>query len=424
MLILRINEIKKILVERSENMSNSFGSRLKNAWNVFTNQNDINHIGPHQSYTSPQNNRIASVTNERTIMASIINRITMDVCTSTIKQVYTDSEGRYLRDCACNLNRIFNVEANIDQSGYNFMQDIVASMLSEGCIAVVPIDGELKTTNDGFIQFTSMRSGKIIEWYADTIKVDLYNELTGKREQVLVKKRMAAIIENPFYSVMNAPNSTLTRLISKLALLDKQDSSNFSGKMNMIVQLPYAIKSQARKIEAEQRLGSIQQQLNDSTYGIAYMDATEKIIQLNRPLDNNLVVQIQYLTDMLYNHIGMTQSIIDGTANESTMLNYTNRVINTILDTIVSELSRKYISETARTQGQTVMYFRDPFKTMPVSAIAESGDKLTRNEILSSNEIRQKIGMKPSKDPRADQLINKNISAEAPSINKTDEPPE
>ena len=385
-------------------------NRIRNAWNAFSNQNGYNSaLGPSYSY-QPNKNRFYSITNERTIINSVINKIAIDAASVIIKQVYVDKEGRYLKDCECSLNRIFNVEANIDQSSYNFILDVISSMLTEGCIAVVPIDGELRTTENGFVSISSMRVGKITEWHSDTIKVDLYNEETSKHEEVYVKKRLAAILENPFYSVMNAPNSTMKRLVNKLAMLDSLDEQTCSGKLNIIIQLPYSIKNEIRKKQAEQRRLEVEDQLVNSKYGIAYTDSTEKIIQLNRPLDNNLMSQIEYLTNMMYSHLGFTPEILNGTADESTMLNYYNRIVNPILDAVVSEFDRTYITETGRTQGQKICYFRDPFKTMSVADIAESSDKLTRNEIMSSNEVRQKIGMKPSDDPRADELINKNIS--------------
>ena len=391
-------------------MGISFGDRCKQAWNAFNNQNDLKaYSGQSSRYTGM---RTTSYVNEKTIITSVINKISLDVSEAIIKQVCVDSEGRYLKDYDCSINKIFNVEANIDQSGYSFKLDLVTSLLTEGCVAAIPISGNLKDNENGFNYIDSMRIGKIIEWYPDCIKVNVYNETTGQREDVVVKKRLAAIIENPLYAVMNAQNSTAQRLVKKLSMLDKVDELNCSGKFNMIIQVPYAVKNAFKERMAKERLDDLEDQLNNSTYGIAYIDSTEKVIQLNRPLDNSLMNQIEYLTKMLYSHLGFTQSIIDGTADEATMLNYTNRTINPILDAIVSEFDRTYITQTARTQGQKILYFRDPFKSMSVKAIAESADKLTRNEIMTGNEVRQKIGMKPSDDPRADQLINKNISAD------------
>ena len=395
-------------------MGISFGDRFKRAWNAFNNQNDLKaYSGQSSRYTGM---RTTSYVNEKTIITSVINKISLDVSEAIIKQVCVDSEGRYLHDYDCSINKIFNVEANIDQSGYSFKLDLVTSLLTEGCVAAIPISGNLKDNENGFNYIDSMRIGKIIEWYPDCIKVNVYNETTGQREDVVVKKRLAAIIENPLYAVMNAQNSTAQRLVKKLSMLDKVDELNCSGKFNMIIQVPYAVKNAFKERMAKDRLDDLENQLNNSTYGIAYIDSTEKVIQLNRPLDNSLMNQIEYLTKMLYSHLGFTQSIIDGTADEATMLNYTNRTINPILDAIVSEFDRTYITQTARTQGQKILYFRDPFKSMSVKAIAESADKFTRNEVMTGNEVRQKIGMKPSDDPRADQLINKNISADKVSM--------
>ena len=394
-------------------MGISLGDRFKRAWNAFGNQNDLKvSSGQSSRYTGV---RTTSYVNEKTIITSVINKISLDVGEAIIKQVCVDSEGRYLNDYDCSINKIFNVEANIDQSGYSFKLDLVTSLLTEGCVAAVPITGSLKDNENGFNYIDSMRIGKIIEWYPDCVKVNVYNETTGRREDIIVKKRLTAIIENPLYAVMNAQNSTAQRLVKKLSMLDKVDELNCSGKFNMIIQVPYAIKNAFKERMAKERLDDLENQLNNSTYGIAYIDSTEKVIQLNRPLDNSLMNQIEYLTKMLYSHLGFTQSIIDGTADEATMLNYMNRTINPILDAIVSEFDRTYITQTARTQGQKILYFRDPFKSMSVKAIAESADKLTRNEVMTGNEVRQKIGMKPSDDPRADQLINKNISADKAS---------
>lgn len=390
----------------------SIGDRMKRAWNAFNNQNEAYISSGRSSSRSSSSSHSTSYITEKTIITSVINKISLDVGAAIIKQVCVDSEGRYLRDYDCSINKIFNIEANIDQSGYSFKQDLITSLLTEGCVAAVPIDGELKDNENWFSSISSMRVGKIIEWYPESIKVNVYNDSTGQREDVIVKKRLAAIIENPLYAVMNAPNSTAQRLVKKLSMLDKVDELNCSGKFNMIIQVPYAIKNAFKEKVAKDRLDDLENQLTNSTFGIAYIDSTEKVIQLNRPLDNSLMNQIEYLTKMLYSHLGFTQSIIDGTADERTMLNYTNRTINPILDAVVSEFDRTYITPTARTQGQKIMYFRDPFKSMSVTAIAESADKLTRNEVMTGNEVRQKIGMKPSEDPRADQLLNKNISAD------------
>lgn len=386
--------------------------RAKRAWNVFVNNRDPTYeyrdYGPSYSYR-PDRVRF-SRGNERTIVTAIYNRIALDVANVDIMHCRLDEDGRYLETIDSKLNRCLNLEANIDQTAKALVQDIVVSMFDEGHVAVVPIN----TTEDPKLtdsyDIYSMRTGKIKEWYPNDVKISVYNDRTGKREDIIRPKRTVAIIENPFYAVMNEPNSTMQRLIRKLSILDAIDEQSGAGKLDLIIQLPFVVKSEARKEQAEKRRKDVEMQLAGSKYGIAYTDATEKITQLNRSVDNNLMKQIEYLTSMLYGQLSITQEIMDGTANEQTMLNYSNRTVDTIISAIVNEFKRKFLSQTARTQMQSITYFRDPFKLAPLNNIAEIADKLTRNEIMTSNEIRQKIGLKPSKDPKADQLINSNIA--------------
>lgn len=395
-------------------MSESFGTRLKHAWNAFTNKDptgfrDIQYVNAGSYGYRPDRFRF-SRGSERTIVTSVYNRIATDVAAVNIQHVRLDKNNRYIETIDSDFNTCLTLSANIDQTGRAFIQDVVMSLIDEGCIAIVPVD----TTNDpnvtGSYDIQSMRTGKIIDWYADRVKVQVYNEQTMKKEEIVLSKSAVAIIENPFYSIMNEPNSTMQRLIRKLRLLDFIDEQNSSAKLDMIIQLPYVIKSDTMKKRAEERRKSIEEQLTGSKYGIAYTDGTERITQLNRPLENNLMSQIEYLTNTLYGQLGITQSIMDGTADEKTMLNYNNRTIEPFLSAIVDEMKRKFLTKTARSQHQSVMFFRDPFRLVPVNDIAEIADKFTRNEIMTSNEIRQVIGMKPSDDPKADQLINSNIS--------------
>lgn len=395
-------------------MPESFGTRLKHAWNAFTNKDptgfrDIQYVNAGSYGYRPDRFRF-SRGSERTIVTSVYNRIATDVAAVNIQHVRLDKNNRYIETIDSDFNTCLTLSANIDQTGRAFIQDVVMSLIDEGCIAIVPVD----TTNDpsvtGSYDIQSMRTGKIIDWYADRVKVQVYNERTMKKEEIVLPKSAVAIIENPFYSIMNEPNSTMQRLIRKLRLLDFIDEQNSSAKLDMIIQLPYVIKSDTMKKRAEERRKSIEEQLTGSKYGIAYTDGTERITQLNRPLENNLMSQIEYLTNTLYGQLGITQSIMDGTADEKTMLNYNNRTIEPFLSAIVDEMKRKFLTKTARSQHQSVMFFRDPFRLVPVNDIAEIADKFTRNEIMTSNEIRQVIGMKPSDDPKADQLINSNIS--------------
>ena len=392
-------------------MEMSLGARLKHAWNVFTANETVGarwDIGP--SYFYRPDRPIFSRGNERSIITSVYNRIALDVAAITIQHVRLDDEGRFTSVMNTSLNDCLSFEANLDQTGRAFIQDIVQSMLDEGCVAIVPVDTDIDP-DEGSYKIETMRTGKILEWYPQHVKVRVYNEQTGKKEDVLVSKRTVAIVENPFYAVMNEPNSTMQRLIRKLNILDAIDEQSGSGKLNLIIQLPYVIKTEARRQQAEKRRKDIEEQLSGSKYGVAYTDGTEHVVQLNRPVDNNIMSQIEYLTSMLYSQLGLTQTIMDGSADDKTMLNYLTRTVEPILSAIVDEMKRKFLTKTARSQKQSILFFRDPFKLVPVSEIAEIADKMTRNEIMTSNEIRQKIGMTPSKDPNADKLRNSNLSA-------------
>lgn len=391
-------------------MELSFSSRLRHAWDVFRNREptyDFQDTGPSSSYR-PDRTRLSGA-NERSIITSIFNRIALDVSSINIKHCRIDENGRFKESINSGIDSCLNLEANIDQTGRAFIQDVVMSMLDEGCVAIVPIETTFDPILTGSYDITSMRTGKILEWYPQHIKVRIYNERTGKQEDIKIPKSMAAIIENPLYAVINEPNSTMQRLVRKLVLLDSVDEATRSGKLDMIIQLPYVIKSEARKAQADKRRKDIEEQLK-GPYGIAYVDGTEKIVQLNRPLENNLMKQIEYLTNLLYSQLGVTQEVLNGTANEQTMLNYNSRTIEPIISAIVDEMKRKFLTKTARTQNQTIKFFRDPFRLVPVNDIAEIADKFTRNEILTSNEIRQIIGMKPSDDPKADKLVNSNLN--------------
>ena len=388
-----------------------FGSRLKHAFNAFMNRDPTRNyrdVGGGYSYR-PDRPRL-SRGNERSIVTSVYNRIAIDVASMSINHCRLDKDDRFLEVIKSNLNSCLNLEANIDQTGRAFIQDVVMSMLDEGCVAIVPVDTSFNPDQTGSYDILSMRTGRIVEWYPAHVKVSVYNEKVGRKQEIVVPKSTVAIIENPLFAVINEPNSTMQRLIRKLNLLDYIDEQSGSGKLDLIIQLPYVIKSELRKAQAEERRKSIESQLAGSKYGIAYTDGTEKITQLNRPLDNNLMKQIEYLTSMLWGQLGITQGVMDGTADDKTMLNYYNRTIEPIIASIVDEMKRKFLTKTARSQQQTIAYFRDPFKLVPVNDIAEIADKFTRNEIMTSNEIRQKIGMKPSTDPKADMLINSNIS--------------
>lgn len=396
-------------------------SRFKNAWNAFVNNrsptNYYHNVGSGYSYR-PDRVRF-SRGNERSIVTSVYNRIALDVAAINIKHVQLDDNGRFSSEKNSNLNKCLTLEANIDQTGRAFIQDVVMSMMDEGCVAIVPIDTNVDPSNGSFDVIT-MRTGKIVEWYPAHVKVRVYNDRTGLKEDITLPKRKVGIIENPLYAVINEPNSTMQRLIRKLNLLDAVDEQSSSGKLDLIIQLPYVIKTDARRQQAEKRREDIEAQLSGSKYGIAYTDGTERITQLNRPVENNLMKQIEYLTSMLYSQLGITQTVLDGTADEKTMLNYYTRAIEPIISAIVDELKRKFLSKTARSQMQSIAFFRDQFKLVPVGSMAEIADKFTSNGIMSANEFRQVIGFKPSDDPKSDELINSRIaqptgSEEAPS---------
>lgn len=395
-------------------------SRLKIAWNAFKNRDPTNfYREPGMSYTYRPDRVRFSRGNERSIVTSVYNRIAMDVAAISVKHCRVDKNGRYIEDVNSGLNDCLTIEANIDQTGRSFIQDIVMSMFDEGAVAIVPVDTDTDPTTGSF-DIKTVRAGKIVEWFPTSVKLNVYNDRTGRKEDIILPKKSVAIIENPLYSVINEPNSTMQRLVRKLNLLDAIDEQSGSGKLDLIVQLPYAVKGELKTQQAEQRKQSIIDQLK-GPYGIAYIDATEKITQLNRPVENNLMKQIEYLTNMLYSQIGMTPSVLDGTADEKVMLNYNNRTIEPIISAIVDAMKRNFLTKTARTQGQTIMYFRDPFKLVPINNIAEIADKFTRNEILTSNEIRQIIGFKPSDDPKADKLVNSNVAQ--PAEETTQQPP-
>ena len=397
-------------------------TRLQHGWNAFLNNKDptYNYGSGGGYYYRPDRPRLTRG-NERSIVTSVYNRIALDVAAINIKHCKLDKDERFSSIINSSLNNCLNLEANIDQTGRAFIQDIVISMMDEGCVAIVPVDTTLDPKVTGSYDILSMRTGKILEWFPDKVKVRVYNDRTGNKEDITLPKSSVGIIENPLYAVINEPNSTMQRLIRKLSLLDVTDEQTASGKLDLIIQLPYVIKTEARRKEAEKRRSEIEQQLAGSKYGIAYADGTEKIVQLNRSLENNLMKQIEYLTSMLFSQLGITQSILDGTADEQTMLNYYSRTIEPIISAIVDELKRKFLTKTARSQSQTILFFRDPFKLVPVNNIAEIADKFTRNEIMTSNEIRQVVGLKPSDDPKADQLVNSNLNQSSEEINKIQE---
>ena len=393
-------------------MELTFGTRLRKAWNAFTKNRDptdTSYQSVGMGYVYRPDRARFSRGNERTIVTSIYNRIAMDVASISIKHCRADKNGRYMEDIKSGLNDCLTVEANIDQTGRAFIQDVVMSMFDEGAVAIVPVDTSFDPTKSSSYDILSMRTGKILEWYPAHVKVRVYNDRTGKKEDIVLPKRSVAIIENPLYAVINEPNSTMQRLVRKLNILDAIDEQSGSGKLDLIIQLPYVIKSEARQQQAEKRRRDIEEQLK-GPFGIAYTDGTEKITQLNRPVENNLMKQIEYLTTQLYNQIGMTPSVLDNTADEQAMLNYNNRTIEPIVSAIVDAMKRSFLSKTARTQGQTIMFFRDPFKLVPVTELAKIADTFTRNEIATSNEMRQAIGMKPADDPKADMLINSNLN--------------
>jgi len=388
----------------------TLGERIKNAWNAFSSRSPTSWETSTYGYGYRPDRRRLTRGNERSIITAIYNRIAIDVAAVDIKHVKLDDNKRYLEDVDSGLNNIFSHEANIDQSGREFVQDIVMSMFDEGCVALVPTDTSITPKLSGAYDIYTMRTGKIVNWYPEHVRVQVYNDRTGRKDEITLPKRLVAIIENPLYAVMNEPNSTMQRLIRKLNLLDYIDDQNSSGKLDLIIQLPYVIKSETRQQQAEKRRAQIEQQLVGSKYGIAYTDGTERITQLNRPVENNLMSQIEYLTSMLYGQLGITEEIFKGTADEAIMLNYYNRTVEPILSAITGAVERKYLTKTARSQNQAVKFFRDPFKLVPVNQIAEIADKFTRNEIMTSNEIRQIVGMKPSDDPKADELRNSNIN--------------
>ena len=397
--------------------------RLQHAWNAFV-YNDNNYVDPQNlgglSTFKPDRVHFSRGV-ERSIVTSVYNRLALDVSSIAIKHVRLDENGRFKEEVDSGLQNCLNVEANIDQTGRAFLQDVVMSMLDEGCVAIVPVDTTIDPAKSGSYEINTMRTGKILEWYPAHVRVRVYNDKRGIHEEIVLPKSAVAIIENPLYAVINEPNSTMQRLIRKLNLLDVVDEQTSSGKLDLIIQLPYVIKTDARRKQAEERRKDIEMQLSGSKYGIAYTDGTERITQLNRPAENNLMKQVEYLTSMLYSQLGLTQSIMDGSADDKTMLNYYNRTVEPILAAITDEIKRKFLTKTARSQRQTIMYFRDPFKLTPVLDLAEIADKFTRNEIMTSNEIRQIVGMKPADDPSADELRNKNLNQSNEAIDNKKE---
>lgn len=404
-------------------MANTFGNRIRHAWNAFFARDPTKYYDYMGGGNSSRPDRVRmSRGNERSIISAVYNRISIDVASLALKHVRLDEEGRYVDTIDSGLNDVLTRSANLDQIPRACLQDIVTSLFDEGCIAIVPVDldtNEDPTMSDAF-DVLSIRVAKILEWYPASVRVQIYNEQTGKKEELTLSKRFVCIIENPFYSVMNEANSTLKRLIRKLNLLDAIDEQSGSGKLDLIIQLPYAIKTQARKDKAEERRKDLEAQMSGSKYGVAYTDGTEKVTQLNRPVENNLMLQITYLTNMLFSQLSITEGILNGTADEQTKLNYFANTIEPIISPIIDEMKRKWLSKTARTQLQSIMYFRDWFKLVIAKDMAEIADKFTRNAILSSNEIRSPMGYKPSKDPEADKLSNKNISA-PPEANQVKE---
>ena len=393
-------------------MEINIGSRVKRAWNAFLNRDppsdrNYSYYGGY-SYRPFYDRKGRAI--DKTIITAILSRIAVDASSITIQHVKLDENGRYDETINSDLNACFNLSANIDQTGRAFIQDIVLSMLEEGVVAVVPVDTDLNPMTTDSYKIYSMRVGTIMEWFPNHVRVRLYNDRTGEKEEITLPKRMIAIVTNPFYAVMNEPNGTMQRLIRKLNLLDAVDEQSSSGKLDLIIQLPYVIKNDLRRQQAEERRKQIEDQLTGSKYGIAYTDGTERITQLNRSLDNNLLAQVEYLTNMAYSQLTITQEIMNGTADETAMTNYYSRTIEPIVSAIVDEFKRKFLTKTARSQNQSIVFFRDPFKLVPIGTVADMADKFTRNEIMSSNEFRQVIGLKPSKDPAADELRNKNLN--------------
>ena len=393
---------------------------IKHAWTLFTNNKNPTVVQPSgTSYSiSPTRPRFTRGS-ERTIVTSVYNRIAIDASTIDVMHVRLDDEGRFKEPIKSSLNNCLTVEANIDQTSRAFFLDVIVSLLDEGCVAVVPVETTISPVNTESYDVNQLRTGQIIEWFPRDVTIRLYNDRTGLYEDVTLPKSRVAIIENPLYSIMNEPNSTMQRLIHKLSLMDIIDEESSSGKLDLIVQLPYIIKNETKKAQAEERRKQIEDQLQGSRYGVAYIDGTEKVTQLNRSVENNILKQVEYLTNLLYSQLGLTQAIMDGTADENAMNNYFNRTVEPVISAVVDEFHRKFLTKTARTQGQAIMFFRDPFKLMSVTGMAEIADKFTRNELLSSNEFRQIIGRKPSSDPRADMLLNKNIS-HAPEVEGVD----
>jgi len=391
----------------------TFRNRIQHAWSAFLNR-DPTTMYPYKNLgysTSYRPDRVrTTISNERSIINSIYNRIAIDASSISVRHVRLDQNGRYVETINDSLNQVLTIESNLDQTGRALMQDIVMSLVDEGCVAVVPTDTTINPNLSSAYEINSLRVGEILEWFPQHIRVKVYNEKTGLKEDLTLPKSLVAIIENPLYAVMNKPNSTLSRLIAKLNLLDAIDNQSGSGKLDLIIQLPYIIKSEARRVQAETRRLQLEEQLSGSKYGIAYTDGTEKVTQLNRPAENNLMTQITYLTSMLHSQLGLTESVFDGTADEKTMLNYYNRTIEPIMSAIVDEMNRKFLTKTARTQKQAIIFARDPFRLVPVSELANIADKFTRNEILSSNEVRAIVGYKPSDDPKAEELRNKNLN--------------
>ena len=393
-------------------MELSITSRFKNAWNAFTNKSNPSYYNNYSyggSYYRPDRIRMTRG-NERSIITAIFNKIALDICSIDIRHCKLDDDGRFLDYINSKLDNCLSLEANIDQTSRAFFQDAVMSMFDEGHVVLVPIDTIRDPIQTDSYDILTIRTGKVRTWYPDSVTVEVYNDRKGLKEEITLPKRMVSIIENPLYSIMNEPNSTLQRLIRKLNLLDTIDEQSSSGKLDLIIQLPYVVKSPTRKQQAEERRQDIERQLKGSKYGIAYTDGTEKITQLNRPVENNLLKQVEYLTSMLYSQLGITQGVLDGTADEKTMTNYYSRTIEPIISAIVDEMKRKFLTKTARSQKQTILFFRDPFKLVPVEKLADVADKFTRNEILSSNELRGIVGRKPSDDPRADMLVNSNLN--------------
>ena len=384
-------------------------NRLQHAWNAFANKDPTYSSGYGGYLYRPDRPRF-SRGNERSIVTAVLNKISMDCAAINVEHVRLDDNNRFVEVLNTGLNKCLTLEANLDQTGRAFIQDVVMSLMDEGCIAIVPVETTLNPNISGGFDITNMRVGKVLEWYPDKVSIRVYNEKTGQKQDIIMPKNAVSIVENPLYAVMNEPNSTMQRLIRKLNILDAIDEQSGSGKLDLIIQLPYLVRSQQRKQQAEERRKAIEDQLSNSKYGVAYTDGTEHVTQLNRSVENNLMSQIEYLTSMLYSQLGITQSVMDGTADDKTMLNYYNRTIEPILSAIVDEMKRKFLTKTARSQKQSIVFFRDPFRLVPVADLAEIADKMTRNEIMSSNEIRQIVGMKPSDDPKADELRNKNLS--------------